>query len=160
MKYLGGLLLVFMLMCSVASAQFKSQTEQPSVSRSLIHPRTSISSFLGLLNPDNFMMRHSVSFSYATSGGKGISLASYTNSMLYRISDPLNVRFDVTLQGSPFGNYGSGVQSELSRLYLSRAELNYQPSQNFFIQLQYHQLPFYYLGSYNPFLTPSVRGDE
>jgi len=160
MKFVVGLVLGLIVMCAVATAQLKSQIEQPSVSQSLVHPRTSISSFLGLLNPDNFLMRHSVSLSYFSAGGRGISLASYTNSMFYRIADPLNVRVDVTLQGSPFGSYGSDLQGGLNSVYLSRAEVNYQPSKNFFIQLQYHQLPFYHLGTYNPFLTPSFREDE
>lgn len=141
---LVGLALVF----STASAQFKSQEQQPSASQSLVHPVTSVNSLLGFLNPDNFMMRHSIGFSYMTSGGQGLSLASYTNSMFYKIADPLNVRFDVTLQGSPFGQYGSAQQSDLSKLYLSRAELNYRPWENFSVKVQYNELPFGYWGRY------------
>ena len=154
-------LLIAMMTVATARAQFKSQVdEQPSASQSLVHPRASISSFLGLLNPDNFMMRHNFSFSYLTGGGKGLSLASYTNSMFYKIADPLNVQFDVTLQGSPFGSYGIAEKNNLSRLYLSRAQLNYKPADNFFIQLQYRELPFYYLGSYRPYPLSTTPGDE
>jgi len=140
--------------------QYKSQVEQqPSASQSLVHPTTSISSFLGLLNPENFMMRHNFSLSYLSSGGTGLSLASYTNSMFYRISDPLNLRFDITLQGSPFGQYGSARQNELSKVYLSRAELNYRPWENFFVKVQYHQLPLSYYGFY-PYSNSILSGDE
>ena len=131
-------------------AQFKSQEEnQPSVAQSLVHP-TSINSFLGILNPDNFTMHHSFSLSYLSFGGQGLSLASYTNSMFYKISDPLNVRFDLTLQGSPFGNSLGLQQNDLSKIFLSNAELNYRPADNMFIKLQYSQLPFYNL-QYNPY---------
>jgi hypothetical protein len=152
---------VGILLCTMSTfGQFKSQAEQqPSASQSLVHPTTSISSFLGLLNPENFMMRHNFSFSYLSTGGTGLSLASYTNSMFYRISDPLNVRFDITLQGSPFGQYTSANQNDLSRLYLSRAELNYRPWENFSIKMQYNQLPVGYYGSY-PYSTSIFSGDK
>ena len=137
------LTVVVVILTATAPAQFKSQVEnQPSVSQSLVHQNTNINSFLGILNAENFMMRHSFSFSYLTAGGTGLSLASYTNSMLYKIADPLNVRFDLTLQGSPFGNYGRLQQNNLSKVFVSRAELNYRPADNMFIQLQYRQLPY------------------
>ena len=89
-----------------------------------------------------------------------MSLASYTNSMFYKISDPLNVRFDVTLQGSPFGQTGSLNRSDLSGVYLSRAELNYQPWQNVALQIQYRQLPLSLYNRYNyPYLSPMWGGE-
>jgi hypothetical protein len=155
-----GMLCIFV---TVSHAQLKSQDEQPvSAAQSLVHPTPSISSFLGILNPDNFMMRHNFSFSYLSSGGSGLSLASYTNSMFYKIADPLNVRFDLTLQGSPFGNYGAlGDQGNLSKLYLSRAELNYRPADNMFVKLQFNQSPFnYYNGYYSPNSWADPWGDR
>ena len=152
---------MFCIAASTTNAQLKAQDEQPvSTAQSLVHPMPSISNFLGLLNPDNFMMRHDFSFSYLSSGGSGVSLASYTNSMFYRIADPLNVRFDLTLQGSPFGSYGPLEQGSLSKLYVSRAELNYRPAENMFIRLQFSQSPFnYYNGFYSPdFSTNPVGG--
>src|SRR6266852_6221449 len=138
MKRMIAVSILVVALTSTAPAQFKSQVEnQPSASQSLVHPGTSINSFLGLLNPENFMMRHTFSFSYLSAGGTGLSLASYTNSMFYKIADPLNVRCDLTLQGSPFGTSGGLQQSELSKLFISRAELNYRPADNMFIQLQY-----------------------
>jgi hypothetical protein len=149
---LSLIICLVILICALPIyAQFKTQVEQqPSASQSLIRPSTSINSFLGLLDPNNFMMHHNFSFSYLSSGGSGLSLASYTNSMFYRIADPLNVRFDITLQGSPFGQYGSFRQNDLSKLYLSRAELNYRPWENFLVKMQYNQSPFGYYG-YNPY---------
>jgi len=134
---------------AAAGAQFKSQLEnQPSASQSLLKPQTSIGSFFGLLNPDAFSMRHNFAFNYISIGGSGMSLASYTNSMFYRISDPLNVRFDVTMQGSPFGQRSFSGKNDLNKVYLSRAELNYKPLDNLFFTLQYNSLPFGYWGSY------------
>jgi hypothetical protein len=159
-KLVGIAVVGVFLFSAFASAQFRSQEEQqPSPAQYLVHPTTSISSFFGLFNPDNFMMRHNFSFSYLSSGGTGLSLASYTNSMFYKIADPLNVRFDLTLQGSPFGQYGSAQQSDLSKVYLSRAELNYRPSENIFVKIQYNQMPLSYWGSY-PYSPGYMWGDK
>ena len=165
------LVLGFMVVFSIAAgyAQLKSQDERVSAAESLIRPAPSISSFLGLLSSDNFMMRHNFSFSYLSSGGQDLSLASYTNSMFYRIADPLNLRVDLTLQGSPFGQYGSLGQNDFSRLFVSRAELNYRPTDNMFIKLQFSQRPFgyrndYYNGFYSddafPYSTTTRAGDH
>ncbi|TLY28898.1 MAG: hypothetical protein E6K56_09165 [Ignavibacteria bacterium] len=153
MKLLVALALGMAVAPSSSTAQLRSQDEQPlSAAQSLVRPTASISEFLGLLNPDNFMMRHSFSLSYLSSDGRGISMASYTNSMFYKIADPLNVRFDLTLQGSPFGQYGSLSQTSLNKLFVSRAELNYRPSDNMFLKLEYNQIPFNsFRGFYPPY---------
>ena len=163
MKTIVVMMIGIVVLMTPASAQFKSQVEnQPSASQSLVHPMTSINSFLGILNPDNFSMHHSLSMSYMSFGGSGISLASYTNSMFYKIADPLNVRFDLTLQGSPFGSYGNLQQSELSKLFLSRAQLNYRPMENMFIRVEYNQIPLgrYYYDRYSPYRSSLMYGDE
>ncbi len=155
-QIIAGMILL-LLIPVLSSAQFKSNVD-PGVSHTLVHPSSSGNSFLGFLNPDNFLMRHNISMSYVTFGGSSLSLASYTNSMFYKISDPLNMRVDLTLQGSPFGNTGSFSQSNLSKVFVSRAELNYAPSDKFRIQLQYRELPMYYWGAYNPY--SSLWGDQ
>lgn len=78
-----------------------------------------------------------------------MSLASYTNSMFYKIADPLDVRLDLSLMGSPFG--ANAYQTDYSKIFISRAELNYKPWENFHIHLQYRQLPINMYGYYMPY---------
>jgi len=161
MKKTLYILCCLILFCEVASAQLKSQVEQQtSPSQYLVHPSVGMGGLFGWFDPNRFSMHHNFSMSYVTAGGTGLSLASYTNSMLYQVADPLNVRFDVTMQTSPFGNYGSVNQSAFNNLFLSRAELNYKPWENFQVQLQYRQLPFSPYGYYRPYGTSSFLGDE
>jgi hypothetical protein len=120
-----------------------------------------LSSFFGLLDPDRFLMRHTLSMNYMSAGGSGLSLASYTNSMFYRIADPLNVRVDVTLQGSPFGTPAGVDRNALNKVYLSRAELNYRPWENFYLQVQYREMPYSpYLNAFDPWYSGYPMGDR
>lgn len=151
---------------SAADAQLRSgEPSERSAAASLVRPAGqgmggSISSFFGLLDPNRFLMRHSFSYSYLTAGGTGLSVASYTNSMFYRIADPLDVRFDVTLQGSPFGPTAGAGRDELSRISLSRAELNYRPWENVQMQVLYRELPWgYYRNPFDPTMQGFLRED-
>ncbi len=156
MKTIAGVIFALLCVSVAADAQFKSQvTDEPSAAQSLVHP-SSINSFLGLLNPDNFMMRHNLSYSFMSFGGQSVSVASYTNSMFYKFSDPLNVQFDVTMQATPFGASGSAFQNSLNGVFLSRAQLNYRPWENFAIRLEYDRLPAGYFGTYGHWYNPTL----
>ena len=148
------------LLCTSASmAQFKTQVDQgPIVSDGM---SSSTGSFLfGWFNPDNFHMRHSFDLSYQTFGGQGMSLGTYTNSMTYDFSEKLNARADISMSYSPYNTFSTfgGKKNDLSKIYLSRAELNYKPWENVMVKVQYRQLPYgsYY---YSPFYSPWYRED-
>jgi hypothetical protein len=123
-------------------AQFKKQVDsRPSVSESLVRAESSNLLF-GWFDPNRFSMHQSYSLSYMTAGGQGMSLGVLTSSMFYKLSDPLDVQFDVSLQHSPFSSFGNS--KSLSGIYLSRAQLNYRPAENMLLQIQYRQLPSLY----------------
>lgn len=140
---------------TTATAQFKSPAEpQPSVSQSILRSDNG-GLWFGWFDPSKFNMRQSFSLSYMTFGGQGMSLGVYTNSMMYKISNDLDVQADVSLMASPFSSFGKQAQNSLSGLFLNRAEINYRPWKNTLFQIQYRQLPSVYglgtgygLGSY------------
>ena len=150
---LSILLVLAALLPATALSQLRSQTlADESASASLVRPAATsagFSSLFGLLSPDRFLMRHSLSMNYLSAGGQGLSIANYTNSMFYRIADPLDVRVDVTLEGSPFGPTAGMERQDMTRLYLSRAELNYRPWDNVFVQMSYREMPYGYF--YSPY---------
>jgi hypothetical protein len=154
---------------TTALSQLKSQSHaDESVATSMVRPGGAgswgggFNSFFGLLSPDRFMMRHTFGLNYMSAGGSGLSMASYTNSMFYRIADPLDVRVDVTLQGSPFGPTAGMNRNDLSGIYLSRAEVNYRPWDNVFLQFQYREMPYsyYYRSAFDPFYYGNPWGDR
>jgi len=128
----------------MAIGQFRSQPEaRSSVTESMIRQDDGGLLF-GWFDPSRFTMHNSYSLSYMTSGGKGLSLGTLTSSLAYQISNPLSVQFDVSLMHSPYNNLGGNFSKEISGVYLSRAELNYRPSKNTLLQIQYRQLPAMY----------------
>jgi hypothetical protein len=159
-QYIVTLLLVLALIGATARAQFKTQVEQESRVSNSIYQQPAESFLFGWFNPEKFHMSHSLSFNYMTMGGEGVSLGTYTNSMMYEFADNLNARADVSLSYSPFASsslMSKGLKNSLSSVYLSRAEVNYKPWENFTVQFQYRQLPYGYY--YSPFSSPWFGGD-
>ncbi|CUS97307.1 hypothetical protein [Candidatus Chrysopegis kryptomonas] len=132
---------------SLSFSQFKEQVEnKPDIYQSIIQGGQR--SYLGFFNPANLFMRHTFSVSYLSIGGKGMMINSYTNSILYRFSDNLNLQADISLVHSPFNSFGNSFQKGINGIYINRIELNYRPLENMFINIQYRQVPFYYYPYY------------
>lgn len=139
--------LAVLLFSGTAFGQFKSQVEdQARVNDAMIHESSSF--LFGWFNPDRFHMNHSLSFSYQSVNGQGLSLGTYTNSMRYDIADNFNASADVSMSYSPYNSISTFGKSDFSSIYLSRAELNYKPWENTMISVQYRNSPY---GFYDPF---------
>ncbi|MBI5472150.1 MAG: hypothetical protein HY961_07370 [Ignavibacteriae bacterium] len=142
------------IVCGSSAAQLKSQVQQESqVSITRLGDTSPLAFMFGWFNPENFTMRHSVDMSFTTFGGHGLSLGTYTNSMRYAFADNLNARADVAFSFSPYSSIPQLGKNDFSKVYLSRAELNYKPWENTYISLSFRQMPYgsYY---YSPFYTP------
>lgn len=144
-------LLVFVLFSAVSTlAQFKSQESRPNVAEGLMQESPS-TVFLGWFNPEKFQMHHSLSLSYQTFDGHGLSLGTYTNSMLYDFADNVRARADISLSYSPYNSFSKFGKNDFSSIYLSRAQLDYKPWDNVTVQVQYRNSPYRY---YSPFYSP------
>lgn len=146
----GVIILVAALTTMQADAQFRSQEPGAPRAAGSILQGGQASSIFSFFNAENFNMNHSYSMSYMTMGGRGMAVGMYTNSMYYRLSDPLGVRLDVSMAHTPHNSFNNA--NDFSGLFISRAEVNYEPSENFRIQLQYRQIPYSTYGS--PFYNP------
>ncbi len=149
------ILMLCALLSTMAFAQFKQKPgEQPKISDSFIQPE-SASDWFSFFDPNNFQMHHSYSASYTASGGQGLALQRYTNTMMYKFAPNLDVRVDLSLQNSPYSTFESRLQNQFNKAYLSNAELDYRPWNNTLIRLSYQQLPWSYFGYgyYSPYQT-------
>jgi hypothetical protein len=106
---------------------------------------------LGFINLNNFSMHHSIGLSYLSFGGQGLSLATYTNSMMYKFSDNMNVQLDASFVTSPYSSLGKNFQNSLQGIYISKAAINYKPWNDVYISIQYRNIPNAYYNPYSRF---------
>jgi hypothetical protein len=152
--------LLVLIVATATNAQFKSQVDRESRAASGLLQQSEPSLLLGWFNPEKFHMSHSLSFSYMTMGGQGLSLGTYTNSMTYEFAENLNARADVSMSYSPFSSnsfMSKDMKNSLGSVYLSRAEVNYKPWENFQVHVGFQQHPYGYY--YSPFASPWYGGD-
>jgi hypothetical protein len=149
MRLLTISLVGVVLVCGSISAQFKSKAQQePRVSDSLIRSDDSGLLF-GWFDPNKLKMSQSYSLSYQTFGQNSLALGVYTNSLSYQVSDKVSLQTDISVMHSPYNSFGDKLGKSLSGIFLSRAQLNYQPSDNTLFQIQFRQLPSaLYYGNY------------
>lgn len=152
MKHIWLVILFCVMIVGTSNAQYKNENaNQPSIKDGYLSETADFA--FGLFNPDNFSMSHSYSMSYSTFGGNGTALGVYTNSIYYKFTDNLNIEIDASLVHSPYSSFGDKFQSDISGIYLSRARLNYKPTDDISIVFQYQQVPG---GSY--YYNPYYRG--
>jgi len=112
-----------------------------------------VSNFLGSAFDDShFQMKNSYALSY--SSGIGRTLGQYTNTMMYQFDFPVTLRADVSYLHDPLSSFSSSKSSQpnINQLYLQNAEMEYKPSKDFAIKLQYMQVPYAaYYGYGSPF---------
>ena len=139
------LVILFVFGFSIAAfAQFKDSGFPTENVMDGIVAQNSTGPLFGLINPGNFEMHQSVSMSYSSFGSQALAMGVYTNSLLYRFNDKLNVSADISIVNSPYSTLGRNFQNSLNGIYLSNASINYRPWKDVFISLQYSRLPGYY----------------
>lgn len=144
------ILIAFILVTVSVNAQFKDQDIMKESPSEGIFNKSS-NTILGFINPENFSMHHSFGLSYSTFAGEGVSLATYTNSMMYKFSDNMNVQLDASFITSPYSSLGKDFQNSLQKIYISRAAFNYRPWEDLSISVQYRSYPNYLYSPYNRF---------
>ena len=144
MRHSSILTMLVLVLVATGQAQFKSGAQTGKTGGDSFMKSDDSGLLFGWFDPNRLTMKQSYSLSYMTAGGQSLSLGVYTNSLSYRISDPLTIRADVSLMHSPFNNLGNKLGSDLTGIYLSRAQIDYRPSENTIFQLQYRQLPAMY----------------
>lgn len=134
-------LITMLLLPSALYSQFRGEEpRRPSVAEGMTQSSGG-SAILGFFHPENLEMRHSLSFSYGMFGDQGMGVSMYTNSLRYRIAEPLTVRADISMLFSPFGSASSMFKNDLSGIFLRRASIDYQPTKDMQISLQYRNMP-------------------
>jgi hypothetical protein len=141
MKY--GIVVTLLVVVCAGSAfgQFRGmEPKQPSVTEK-VGSSSGQDLILGFINPANFSMSHNISMSYMSFGAAGVGVTKYTNSMRYQISEPLSMRADVAFMTTPFGSAAGLLKNDVNKIYIERAQLDYKPSKDVTVSLQFRQYP-------------------
>ncbi|MDP3025056.1 MAG: hypothetical protein Q8O10_05930 [candidate division Zixibacteria bacterium] len=130
--YLSLILAVLILSIQSGFAQDKSVSE----------PSVKLKGF-SLLDPSRLKMSQSYTFSYFSSGKQSGTFGLYTNTLEYRISQPLLVRVGLTYLHQPLSVFNRGSQS-LNGVLLPNFQLFYQPSKSFQLRIDVSSMPGWY----------------
>ncbi len=144
------IVLLFILIPALSFGQFKEQAEVPSFSQIVGKPANNL--ILGFLNSDKIDMNHSFSMGYYGLGGNGMMVNTYTNTINYRVSDPLLLRFNVGIMNTPYNSFNNSVNTSAldNTQFFGGAELFYRPTENSMVKVGVNISPGYYgPGYYN-----------
>lgn len=144
-------IVLLFLSAGFATAQFgNNEIPDPPIKDAITNGNSNNNLLFGFFNSENFKMTHNFSMSYVNLGSNSMALGVYTNSMFYRISDPLTVQLDVSLTNSPYNSFGKQFQNDFNQIFISKAQINWKPAENFNIMIQYRNIPNS-MGYYNPY---------
>lgn len=136
-------LFFLLIIPGIASAQLRSQDPDkvnfPTALRQGYGQSGGLLSFFGL-DPDRFSMTHSYSLAFMNVGGQGLSQGVYLNTMQYQVSDPLTVSVQWGVTHSPLPSQGAPDVLN-SGFFVSGASVDYKPSKNFHVGIQYSSYP-------------------
>ena len=146
-------------------AQFKDKGTSAVDLRSGMIKNYNSSFVLGFINMKNLEMHNSFSMSYSSFGGQGLALGVFTNSLFYKFNDNLNFLLQTSIVNSPYSTMGMNFSKNLNGIYIRRAQLNYRPTKNTFISIEFSNdptrcvNPYYGGGYYNPFYNNFFEND-
>jgi len=139
---------IFLIITTSLFSQFRDRPVDDFDIKEGILDKSSSGLLLGLFDPSKFQMSHSFGMSYSTFANNSVTLGTYTNSMFYQFSDKLDVRVDATLTTTPYNSFGQDFADQINGFRISNAEINYRPTEDMFIRVQYNSYPNYYMNPY------------
>ncbi len=139
---------IILLSSIITLGQFKGDESKPLDIRSGVLSENPISSLFSFINPNNFSMNHSFGMSYSSFGNNGMALGVYTNHIAYKFSDELDFQLDASFVNTPYNTLGDSFTKSINGFYIDRAQINYRPSDDFNISLQFSNSPMNYYNSY------------
>ena len=144
------LLVVILLSPAAGFGQLKSQQKAKINFASLLNGGSQSRGLIGLIgiDPSRFHMSQSYSLSLMSFAGQSFSQGVYLNNISYSFNIPLTLNVEWGMINSPLASVG--LKSPMKDgFFVSGASLEYKPSKNFQVGIQYSTYPNAgYQGSY------------
>lgn len=130
--YFSLILIIFISSLQSCLAQEKTLSE----------PLVKLKGF-SLLDPSRLKMNQSYTFSFFSTGKQSGTFGLYTNTLEYRISQPLLIKVGLAYLHQPLSIFNRGSQS-LNGVLLPNFQLFYQPSKSFQLRIDVSSMPGWY----------------
>lgn len=104
-------------------------------------PSLGMGSLMPVTKDKALQVRQSYSLAYASGGGASMSQGTYLTQMSYRLSDPLTLHLDVGMATPLYSSGMNGADMQGSKLVLPRVGLEYRPTENTLVSLNYSRMP-------------------
>lgn len=153
MKKLLMMILVLSIVPTLVFGQLKRQSETVDIKNAIIAPLGNTLSGLGLIDPSKLSMSHSFSMSYFSFGENSLSQSLYLNTIRYQIANPLTLKLQWGIQNFPHNTFMANHPAFKGGPFISGAELDYRPTENIQVKLQYNTMPGYYNSYRNPYYS-------
>lgn len=142
MKFITTTLLLIFFTALTAEAQLrKDLSGSEDYAASVTHTQqSSPGSWMNMLN---MTMSHSYSMSFSNFGGQTQNINAYTNSMFFDVSEKVDAQLDLSVLHSPFGSSFMTNNEMGARVIVDQARIDFKPSENTRISLQFSQNPYY-----------------
>ncbi len=137
------ILIVLISFSTPAMAQYRKDARVDTAPVEVYDENQSFS-FRDMFNRNRFQIRNSYELSTGSYGGMGLTTGALTSSVMWRMSNKLHARADVSLLHTPFGtgDFSQALGSDsYNKLYIRNAELMYKPTANSSLHLSFHQNP-------------------
>ena len=156
------LLIISLFVTAFTFGQFKGDESKPiDLNRGILSDNP-IGSLFNFINPENFSMNHSVGMSYSSFGNEGVAMGVYTNKIAYEFNEELSIQLNTSFVNTPFNTLGQNFTNSINGVYIDNARINYNPSDEFNISLQFSNSPYGYYNrnSYRGFSRNSGFWDD
>ena len=144
MKFLLATILLSFGITMLAEAQFRQDLNRDINDYSATVSHTQSNTVGSWMNMLNMTMSHSYSMTFSNFGGQMQNLNAYTNHMFFDVSDRIDAQLDVSVLHAPFGNSFMSPDNSLgTQIIIDQARIDFRPSENTRISVQFSQRPYY-----------------
>ncbi|MDA3886449.1 MAG: hypothetical protein PF638_12720 [Candidatus Delongbacteria bacterium] len=115
------------------NAQFRADVQQFDPRMNLMTPSTG-----SLFDMSRIKIDHSFSMNYSSTGTSSAFVNEYVAGINYRISDPMNLRFELGMSYTPYSTFTIPGEEEEAQVYLKSATFDYRPNKQFHLQVGFN----------------------
>jgi len=135
------IVLLIILISLPVFSQYKDQNKiRESIGDGIVNNQSG--GLFGIFNSKKFQMSHIYNLSFSASGDNQLAIGSYTNRLFYKFNNKFNFQLWTSIVTTPYNSFNKNSNNKFSGIYIDKASINYKPSKDFMIQLEFSNNPY------------------